>query len=170
MNSHKVDFEAMLLARRLHKDQKRKYTGNPYFEHLAEVVGIVSSVAEREDVVSPEIMRAVAWLHDAIEDQNLDFSYLLELYGTNISYGVAMLSDLEKGNRAERKALSCKRLATAPRWVQTIKCADLISNTASIRLHDPGFAVLYLKEKRALLDAMEHADPLLRDLAYSQVE
>lgn len=27
----------MLLAREIHRDQKRKYTGNPYFDHLAEL-------------------------------------------------------------------------------------------------------------------------------------
>jgi hypothetical protein len=52
--------------------------------------------------------------------------------------------------------------------VQTIKCADLISNTSSIVMHDPKFAITYLAEKRALLDAMVLAHPRLREMAYSQ--
>jgi hypothetical protein len=78
------------------------------------------------------------------------------------------LSDLETGNRAERKAAGRVRLAAAPGWVQTIKCADLISNTSSIVMHDPQFAGVYLEEKRLLLDVMDGADPGLRALARAQ--
>ena len=34
-------FSAMLFAREVHKDHKRKYTGNPYADHLAEVEGLM---------------------------------------------------------------------------------------------------------------------------------
>ena len=37
-----VSSKAMLFALVKHKDQKRKYTNEPYFYHLAQVVGIVS--------------------------------------------------------------------------------------------------------------------------------
>ena len=84
--------------------------------------------------------------------------------------GVMDLSDMETGNRAARKAASRARLAAAPSWVQTIKCADLISNTSSIVRHDPEFAKVYLEEKRLLLDVLTKADPQLRDLARSLAE
>jgi hypothetical protein len=61
-----------------------------------------------------------------------------------------------------------ERLAMVLGTVQTIKCADLISNTASIALHDPKFAVVYLAEKRALLDVLTQAHPQLRAIAYGQ--
>ena len=81
---------------------------------------------------------------------------------------VRLLSDLEVGSRVERKAYSRARLASAPAWVQTIKCADLISNTSSIVLHDPKFAVTYLAEKRALLEVLTLAHPALRRIAMEQ--
>ncbi len=84
--------------------------------------------------------------------------------------GVVLLSDLEQGNRADRKAAQRVRLAAAPGWIQTIKCADLISNTSSIVMHDPKFAVLYLEEKRLLLDVMTEADPGLMAMARAQAE
>lgn len=163
-----IAYDAMMLARELHKDQVRKYTGNPYSEHLAEVAGIVSAVQDTgwSGVRRDEII-AVAWLHDSIEDQGLTHNQLLFEFGKNIADGVLWLSDMEEGNRATRKQLSCKRLSSAPGWVQTIKCADLISNTSSIVKHDPEFAKVYLKEKRDLLDAMENADPRLWSLADS---
>ena len=111
-------YDAMMFVREVHKDQVRKYTGEPYFMHLAEVI---------------------------------------------------LLSDFETGNRTERKAASRERLANAPGWVQTIKCADLISNTSSIVKHDPKFAVTYLEEKRLLLDVMTKANSRLLELARSQI-
>ena len=42
---------------------------------------------------------------------------------------------------------------------QTIKLADLISNSRSIMAHDPNFARTYLEEKRMLLEVMTKGDP-----------
>lgn len=163
-----IAFKAMQFARKVHKDQVRKYTGNPYADHLAEVAGIVATVVSYD--LDPEIMIAVAWLHDCIEDQGVTEEDLWhEFRIDHIWRGVALLSDLEQGNRAERKRLSRERLAQAPGWVQTIKCADLISNTSSIVQHDPKFAVTYLEEKRLLLDVLTKADPRLLEIARAQV-
>lgn len=158
-----IAYEAMLFAREVHKDQRRKYTGNPYTDHLAEVVGICASVG----LIGPDL--AVAWLHDCMEDQGVSYEHLCERFGGwRIADGVLALSDLESGNRDERKAASRIRLAGAHSWVQTIKVADLISNTASIVLHDPSFAKIYLDEKRLLLDVLTKADPRLVAIARAQ--
>lgn len=119
-----IAFKAMQFSREAHKDQVRKYTGNPYADHLAEVAGIVATVALDTDHAV-----AVAWLHDCVEDQGIAPQTLVDEFGMIVTKGVLLLSDLETGNRAERKAASRARLAAAPAWVQTIKCADLISNT-----------------------------------------
>ena len=168
-----LPFRAMQFAREAHAKQARKYTGTPYVEHLGEVAGITASVASHEQLPT---MVATAWLHDFVEDQrapdDIDGGRALDqvrdLFGEAVAYGVSLLSDLEQGNRAQRKAQGCLRLSKAPAWVQTIKCADLISHTASIALHDPKFAVVYLAEKRALLDVLTQAHPQLRAIAYGQ--
>jgi len=162
-------FSAMQYARYVHRAQRRKYTGNPYADHLAEVAGIVSSAIG--GAISPlrEQMIAVSWLHDCMEDQGVSTSELTDLFGATVAYGVLELSDLETGNRAERKAASRARLAAAPAWIQTIKCADLISNTSSVVRHDPKFAVTYLEEKRLLLNVMTTADPRLLAMAREQI-
>lgn len=154
-------YEAMMFARSAHAGQVRKYTGNPYEDHLAEVAGVVATVDSRPESI------AVAWLHDTVEDRGVDPLELMRLFGEQVHLGVVLLSDLETGNRAERKAASRARLANAPAWVQTIKCADLISNLSSVAKHDPVFAVTYLAEKRALLDMLTKADTRLHALARS---
>lgn len=158
-------YEAMMWARELHKGQLRKYTGSPYADHLAEVAGIAMSIGWHDAEVHPDDFMAVCWMHDSREDQGLGYAHIADRLGANVAYGVTMLSDLEEGNRAQRKAASRARLAKAPGWVQTIKCADLISNTGSIVQHDPKFAAVYLEEKRALLAVLTRADKRLLDLA-----
>ncbi len=162
-----IAFEAMQFARAVHSAQRRKYTGEPYSDHLAEVAGIVAAVAD-DALCETDTMIAVAWLHDCVEDCGIDMDELLNRFGCIVTSGVLRLSDMEHGNRAERKAASRARLASAPGWVQTIKCADLISNTSSIVMHDPKFAEVYLEEKRLLLDVMTAADPRLIAIARAQ--
>jgi guanosine-3',5'-bis(diphosphate) 3'-pyrophosphohydrolase len=157
-----ISYEAMIFARQVHKDQKRKYTGNPYSDHLAEVAGIVSTVLNDEKAI------AVAWLHDCVEDQGVSLDFIDEVFGFDVAVGVSGLSDMEQGNRAERKAASRARLSACSGWIQTIKCADLISNTSSIVMHDPKFAVVYLEEKRLLLEVLTKADPRLLSMARLQ--
>ncbi len=163
-------YGAMMFAREVHKDQRRKYTNNPYVDHLAEVAGIVVSAASYDPSYDIEgIMPAVAWLHDCVEDHGITPNQLWDKFKCrHLTFGVMLLSDLETGNRAERKAASRSRLAEAPGWVQTIKVADLISNTSSIVQHDPKFAVTYLEEKRLLLDVLTKADPRLVRIAREQ--
>jgi (p)ppGpp synthase/HD superfamily hydrolase len=161
-------YEAMMFAREVHKDQRRKYTGNPYTDHLGEVCGIAMSVGWRVAQIHPDKFMAVCWLHDCIEDQGISHGTLIDRFGATVADGVLALSDTEQGNRAARKALARQRLAQAPHWVQTIKCADLISNTSSIVQHDPKFAVTYLEEKRLMLDVLTKADPRLLKLAREQ--
>lgn len=168
-------FEAMVFARHVHATQVRKYTGNPYADHLAEVAGIVATVAGNDPKFASihsnfvDQMIAVAWLHDCAEDQGTTSEELEGRFGAFVARGVMLLSDLEEGNRAERKAASRARLAAAPGWVQTIKVADLISNTSSIVQNDPKFAVVYLEEKRLLLDALTRADDRLKAVARAQI-
>ena len=157
-------FKAMMFAHRAHRNQRRKYTNAPYTDHLAEVAGIVATVAPH-DVI--DVMVSVAWLHDCVEDQGVEVRALRLDFGEMVAEGVSELSDLETGNRAERKRLSRLRLLASPGWVQTIKCADIISNTSSITQHDPKFAELYIEECRLTLTCMTKADPLLLDLAFS---
>lgn len=155
---------AMYFAMEAHKAQKRKYTEVPYFTHLAEVAGILSTVRNDEDSI------ATAWLHDCIEDCSVDFTVISETFSPKVAMGVYLLSDLENGNRAERKRQSRERLAKANDWIQDIKVCDLISNTSSIVQHDPKFAVTYLEEKRLLLGVLTKADNRLLEIAWRIID
>jgi guanosine-3',5'-bis(diphosphate) 3'-pyrophosphohydrolase len=162
-------YEAMMFARDVHANQRRSYTDEVYVNHLAEVCGIAMTINPSVYQIQSQAYMAICWLHDCMEDQNVPYEYLLGQFGYIVADGVRDLSDLEEGNRATRKQLSRERLAKAPPYIQTIKCADLISNTASIARHDPKFAVLYFEEKKLLLDVLTKAHPKLHSIASSQI-
>ena len=136
--------------------QKRKYTGEPYIVHPAEVASIVARVPG----ATPDMV-AAAWLHDVVEDTGCTFTDVHMAFGIDIATLVGWLTDVsrpEDGNRAVRKAIDRTHTADAPAEAQTIKLADLISNSRSIMQHDPEFARVYLEEKRMLLAVMTRGD------------
>lgn len=147
--------------------QKRKYTGEPYIVHPAEVASIVAGVPG-----STPDMVAAAWLHDVIEDTGCTYTDIHMAFGADIAELVNWLTDISKpgdGNRALRKRMDREHTAAAPAEAQTIKLADLISNSRSIMQHDPEFAKTYLEEKRMLLEVMTKGDPGLHAQASKYV-
>ena len=146
---------AIAYAANAHAGQRRRYTNEPYVTHCIEVMNIVRAAG------GPIKMQCAAVLHDTIEDTYVTFDYLASEFGGSVANMVKDLTDLETGNRATRKRLSRERLAAASGEVQTIKLADLISNTSSIVDHDPDFARVYLKEKAALLRSMTKGNAAL---------
>lgn len=159
-NPH-LAFEAMIFAHEIHATQVRKYTLNPYTDHLAEVAGYVAVSVPRPLIGAAT---AVSWLHDSAEDQGITYAELVWRFGYLVANGVWHLTDREVGNRATRKALACHRVAKAPGWVQTVKVADGISNYRSIQQHDPKFAALYRIEWLSMIAVLTKANPQLRNM------
>lgn len=145
-----------------HGDQKRKYTGEPYWHHCMEVMQIVEEYG-----ASPEV-RAAAMLHDVLEDTPTTINELIANFGQIVTELVIEVTDVstpEDGNRAQRKRLDLVHLSKCSKWAAMIKLADLISNTQSIVKHDPGFAQIYLPEKEAILKVLMPADLRLTNRA-----
>lgn len=142
--------DAKLFAIAAHGDQKRKYTGEPYWHHLKEVADKVQALSVPSRVIQ------AAWLHDVLEDCDVEYHELQDAFGDKVAELVLWLTDAytskEHGNRKERKRLERVRFKKAPYYAKVIKLADLISNTSSIVERDPEFAKVYLEEKRSLLE------------------
>jgi len=152
--------EARDLAREGHDsiNQKRKYTGEPYWVHTEDVAEIVAGVTHTED------MLIAALYHDWIEDvfpvnpkYNIDL--IKEKFGVSVANMVMDLTDeytKEKYplmNRATRKKMERERIAGISKESKTLKLADLISNTSSIVEHDKDFAHVYLRE---IMETLPH--------------
>lgn len=161
---------AYRFAKEAHGDQKRKYTGEPYIVHPVAVAKIVASVTEDCAMI------AAALLHDVIEDTPVTFEELSKPehgFMYPVAHLVLELSDVSKpedGNRAIRKKIDLDHLSGVSPRAKTIKLADLIHNTSSICKYDPGFARLYMAEKRALLGVLTEGNMILHNAASQLVE
>ena len=182
--------EARAFATKAHEGQTRKYTGEPYIKHPETVASILLSVgmgsihfgemahiresmpAGKPELITEEVL-AAAMLHDVVEDCGVTFPELTTKFGTKVSTLVYWLTDVSTkadGNRAKRKALDRDHLSMAPVAAKTIKLADMIDNSISIWKHDPDFAKVYFREKKALLEVLKEGDPFLHALASALVE
>jgi guanosine-3',5'-bis(diphosphate) 3'-pyrophosphohydrolase len=159
-----------------HDGQKRKYTGNPYWNHLVHVAEIVNKY-------NPNLIE-IALCHDILEDTNckegelakqlLDIGYdSLDII--TITDSVIELTDkytkdnYPNLNRGKRKLLEAKRLGSISYYSQTVKYADLIDNTKSITKYDHKFAKIYLKEKENTLRVMRNGDERLLEICEKQL-
>ena len=141
-------------------NQRRKYTGEPYWTHPMAVANTVAAT----DCATPEMV-AAAWLHDTVEDTNATIDDVYRLFGELVGCyvtGLTDISDLSWGNRAFRKQCDLAHLANTPEpyqfGVYTVKLADIMDNTKSITQHAPGFARVYLKEIKATLDVIRRGN------------
>ena len=144
---------ALSFATAAHDGQVRKYTGEPYIWHPMSVSGTLALSHPQ----SSKAMIDAALLHDVVEDTPVTLDQILSVFGEETASLVGWLTDVsdkQDGNRAQRKAIDRAHTHQAPVQAQIIKCADLLDNSQSILKHDPNFAVVFLGEKRLLLDGM----------------
>lgn len=153
-----IEDRAFKFACEKHLGQVRKYTGEPYWQHCAAVAGMVKARGG-----SPEVV-AAAFLHDTLEDTDTTPHELLDNFGPVVVSLVEELTDeytktaYPHLNRAQRKNAEAARLGEASQSAKLIKLCDLIDNSRSIVEHDPDFAVTYLREKAAVLEAMGYGE------------
>jgi (p)ppGpp synthase/HD superfamily hydrolase len=175
-----------VFARDAHKDDKRKYTGEPYIVHPIEVMELYKAAVmhivptlEGDDAAlipyyTATLKRAqkAALLHDTVEDTSATFTEIEKAFGHLTATDVWWLTDdvmPNKGNRDMRKRIAAIKISRAPRVIQCVKLCDNLSNLSSIAKHDPKFALTYAKEKLASTDAiwnsaLNKSDPVLHYL------
>ena len=155
---------ALAFATLAHGDQKRKYTGEMYIVHPIEVMEIVKTVPH------DDAMLAAALLHDVVEDTDVTLEEIRSSFGDDVASLVDDLTDVsrpEDGNRKARKALDREHSARSSARAQTVKLADLISNSSDILENDPKFAKVFLAEKELLLEVLTKGDRTLHERAAS---
>ncbi len=159
--------KAALFAQQRHKNQKRKYGGEPYFVHLEEVAYIVAQYEGSEEMI------CAAYLHDVIEDTETSYDEIELEFGKIVADLVWELTDKSKpsdGNRKIRKEIDRENLRIASAAAQTIKLADLISNSKDIVEKDKKFAKVYLNEKKLLLEVLTKGNRDLHERASAMIE
>tara|TARA_B100000035_G_C21036674_1_gene571388 strand:- start:8016 stop:8525 length:510 start_codon:yes stop_codon:yes gene_type:complete len=131
--------------------QKRKYSGDDYIVHPIRVAQTVKQFGGNDDMV------AAAYLHDVVEDTQVNLDIVTGMFGSVVGKLVDDLTDVSvpsDGNRVARKAIDREHLANASTDAQFIKCADIIDNSSDIADNDPAFWKVYKQEMQLLLDVM----------------
>ena len=124
----------------------RKNGTTPYITHPIGVAKIVEAYGGDEEQIT------AAFLHDVIEDTQVEYHELAEMFGQDVAQMVVELTNTSKidrpdANRAERKRLDCLKLEGVPDRTKLIKLADIYYNVNDLDGLTPGFARKLLKEK-----------------------
>lgn len=165
-------------VRHWHRLQKRKYSKEPYVNHLAAVANTVWTFTRDSKLVS------VALCHDLYEDTDCPEEALLEVLSeagyvqeeiSFINQKVWELTDRYTReeyphlNRKERMKMEVERLGKVSQEAQTVKYADILDNQPDIARNDPHFSVVFTKEAKAKLAVMNQGLEELYDLVKSVV-
>ena len=165
-----MEEEALEFARKAHATQQRKYTNEPYVEHVKRVAETVKTVNHTPEMVS------AAYLHDVVEDTPVRIEEIRERFGEKVASLVHELTDefisenYRNLNRRQRKLKEVERQAQMSPEAKTIKLADVIDNTMDIVRNDKGFARKYVPEMEALTGVLKEGDPELYSRAVKEVQ
>lgn len=164
-----MEEEALEFATKAHGEQQRKFTNEPYIEHPKRVAETVKTVPHSAEMI------CAAYLHDVVEDTEVEIGEIREKFGDKVADLVAELTDeyMKENyphlNRKARKEKEVERQAGISKEAKTIKLADVIDNTPDIVKNDPGFAKKYIREMEALTRVLVGGDKELFDRARREV-
>lgn len=161
-----------------HGEQMRKFAPERYIAHPIRVMQLC-----REQTKDMAIL-AAALLHDVLEDTPVqkealrDFllGVMPEAQAQRTLSLVVELTDIytkanyPQWNRRKRKAMETARLEVTSADAQTIKYADIIDNSSEIAYQDTDFALVFLRECRALLKKLTKGNGILYQRAMDTVD
>lgn len=165
-------------ADRAHGDQMRKYTPERYIVHPVQVMEICAAYTDDITVLG------AALLHDVLEDTPVKEQELMDfLSGVlppeqarhTLQLTIELTDQYTKAayphlNRRARKEKEHERSARTSADAQTIKYADIISNSIDIARHDKDFGPKFLREVKSLLKKMVKGNKELHQRAVETVE
>ena len=120
-------------ARVCHEGQFRKGKAKePYVNHLEEVAKLTERWGGGENAI------AAAWLHDTVEDcPPISSADLASLFGDEVAYIVAELTDDKSLSKAERKRKQVENAPHKSNDASLVKLADKTSNVGAIGKSPP---------------------------------
>ena len=161
-----------------HSNQKRKFTNERYIVHPVRVMDIVREYSQELPVL------AATLLHDVIEDTPVGKRELGNFLATVMEKNTALRTlelveeltdvyvktDYPTMNRRSRRNKEVERLSMTSPEAQTIKYADIIDNIGDIAKQGNDFSLVYLRECKQMLQALDKGDPRLYQLALRMVD
>jgi (p)ppGpp synthase/HD superfamily hydrolase len=144
-----------------HSKQRRKgEEAEPYLNHLIEVASLTAgATGRRSDVV------VAALLHDAVEDQSVEFDEISVMFGSQVAALVVEVTDDKTLDKQVRKD---RQIADAPHKSAdacVIKLADKTSNLLAIAKSPPPWPIqrkrAYVNWAKAVVSGLSFKPPAL---------
>lgn len=140
MNNNTLISDAEHFAWRAHMGQTRKFTGEPYFNHVASVAEMVSHRTQDAELI------AAAYLHDTVEDCGVTHQELCHKFSKRVADLVQSLTNDDQAiERIGKVAYMSDKLRHLTADALLIKLCDMLhnrSNTQSQRQIDNYLAIL----------------------------
>lgn len=160
--------EAYEFAKNAHAQQERKYIKTEYIHHPVELANTLSSIP---GITKEEIIAAL--LHDVIEDSDSTKDDIEKKFGSKVERHVHYLTDHAKpedGNRETRTKINFDYFKLSPESTKNIKLADLVSNSRSVFLCDPGFNVNYMPALKVMRDYFHTIENVISPVLLKQLD
>ena len=156
--------QAITYAALVHKDQKRKGSGQPYIFHPLEVLNLVSMMTLDDDIL------CAAVLHDTVEDTAATIEDIRREFGEHVAKLVSYeTEDKRKGQKksdtwVERKKEAIEMIRNIDEIGGKMVClGDKVSNLRSFHLG-------LLQEGEAFWDHFNQKDPLMHYWYYNELK
>lgn len=123
--------KAIKFAVDAHAGTERRGKGFPYIVHPMEAMEIVATISADQELL------AAAALHDTVEDTDVTFEQIEELFGARVAHLVHSESDVvmegaEEDTWHARKQAAIDRLAAASHDAKIVALGDKLSNMRAI--------------------------------------
>ena len=120
--------ESKDIAKKAHKNQKRKDKKTPYINHLRMVVDLI-----KKSGVTGNDVQIIGWLHDTIEDTPTDFDDIKNQFGLHIAKCVSALTKDTRVEEQKRDRLYVRELKKAHWHVKLVKICDITANILDLK-------------------------------------
>jgi (p)ppGpp synthase/HD superfamily hydrolase len=163
--------KALLFAANAHNRQKVPGTELPYLTHLTMVSMEVTAALAVEDGLDGNLAIQCALLHDVLEDTDVAYDALKEIFGESVAKGVLALTKNDNLPKHEKMADSLTRIQQQPREVWMVKLADRISNLQPPPKHWTVEKMQsYQQEACQIYEALHTASPFLAIRLQQKIE
>jgi len=120
--------DAKKLAKKKHAHQTRKDGKTPYFNHLKKVVRNLEDFG----ITDKEILCA-GWLHDTIEDTDIDYDEIYEKFGKKTADYVAWVTKDTRLIKAKQEKQYISQLRKSPWQAKVVKLGDILANFEDLK-------------------------------------
>lgn len=146
-----LEQKAWAFAQDAHKGVSRKFSGDPYFEHVRKVFKLVKKVDTRET------LGAAALLHDTLEDcPQVSYDILVDNFGKEVADIVKELTSKEDLIDVMGKAeYLLDKMATMSDDALTVKLCDRLQNLSDHFSASDKFRKKYYEETKYIVDSLK---------------